>query len=273
MSRRSCLAAGLAPPAPASWPVRWRLARGLRGADPGRSSSLFGGVIGQIATAADPRRLQQRGAERGADPRRRVPDRLPRRSANSEARQGPQLERLRPARRRLGAGLRRRTAYLLDAERTTRRPSGRRSPGSPTTAACGSRPSRSLDDNRRPSTGYVQYARSLEHVDDDDRPGLAADRRPGSSAAPCWRSRRGRDRRPGDAADRLADRDRARDRRPPATPRSGCPSPTTTTRSASWRGRWRRCSARSTRPAPNARARCRSSASSSPTPRTSCARR
>ncbi len=90
-----------------------------------------------------------------------------------------------------------------------------------------------IDENGT-TTGYVQYGRSIEHVDATiDRLWLfiAGGVLGGTLLASL---RRGRDRPPGDAPDRLADRDRARDRRPPATPRGRCRSRRSKTRSANW---------------------------------------
>ena len=124
---------------------------------------LFGGVIGERRHAADPRRLQQRGA---AAPRRSSPanSRSNTRPFGASAPGRPAAQRLRPPRRRLGPRPR----------RQRRRARGR----PPAPRGLGAAPGRTLRPRRHPgrdradhrrqtatTTGYVQYGRSIEHVD------------------------------------------------------------------------------------------------------------
>ena len=130
-----------------------------------------------------------------------------------EAAARPPARRLRPPRRRLGPGLRLDRPHA-QAEHRLGPARSARGAASPTTARCGSPPPRSAP-KPAPLTGYVQYGRSLEHVDSTiDRvwflivAGILGGTLLASLAGVAIAGA-------GDAADRLADRDRARDRHHP----------------------------------------------------------
>ena len=166
---------------PGTWPVRWRLAAAsagltlvillaLRRRDrPGRD-------------AADPRRLQPRGA---AAPPRPWPRelRIVYTPFGQPASAGPQLDDFVLPDDASVAGLRRRR-QPDQAQHRRRRPRAAAARALRPTAACGSRPRGSSDDRRhrdrlRPVRAQPRPRRL------DDRPALALHRSPGSSAAPC----------------------------------------------------------------------------------------
>ncbi len=180
--------------------------------------------------AADPRRLQRRGAQRGADPRQRIQDRIRPRSAPTSRKARGSTTSSSPTTPRPGSST---STATCSKESTGAANLGPPQAGlsdhgdikvatEPIIAAGGNSPAlRPVRPQRR--------ARRLHR-----QPPLALHRRRHPLRHPARQLRRGGDRRPGDAPDRLADRDRAGDRRPPATPRGGCRSRRSRTRSASW---------------------------------------
>ncbi len=258
---------------PRAWPVRWRLAAvssGLTLVDPRWSSAAR-------SARSPPRRIRDdfngEVSNAAGNPRSsEVTRHLTRWSANRKY-AVRSARPLRTDRRCRGPDLRPRRARARATPGTRGRLGKPRS--SATSKENGMRVETAVLRARRRATGYVQYGRSTEHVDDTINriwvPDLRRDRRRHRARAASPASAIAR---PGDAADRRADRERAGGLARRATPPSDMPG-------AAGRRRGRRaggnagarCCARWTGRVPSASGRCNNGASSSPTPRTSCAPR
>ena len=210
---------------PRAWPVRWRLAAVSSGLTLA-ILMVFGGMIGQIATTRirDDFNNEVHNAVEILQRELHV-DYSPL-SANAEV-QPHELGALRRSPT---------TPRLRVFDRAGREIAETTYPGNDLDPQLGepepgiAERKRAADRDRRPATegvgtGYVQYGRSTEHVDDTiDRIWLliVAGILGGTLLAGAGR---GGDREPGDAADRGADRERARRSPRPATPRSHMPAP------------------------------------------------